>query len=382
MRLALFAEEFSLFSPAQQILDRFLRGYTCEGELRPAYDQVVLSLRGDLQQPEVRMRVRDHQLMAVGTDAEAAASSDAFVIVPARVASAASDRFVEKTLSAVPRSSKVYVHGTLASTYEAAQRHLGIARQRQVDLFSGSYLATTVRLPPIDVPREAAVAAALVVVVGDHEEVPFRAVDALLPFIERRRGGEAGIAAVTALEGDAVWRAQNEGRWSRALLSAALSRSSTPQGDPRRDGRTQNLLGLGKVPHLAAEPQAYLIEHTDGLLSTVLVLNGVIGEANVALRLQGGGVLSTQLFEQPAPHPAWDDAPLPTGYQWSTLVARLDEAFRGGGAWPIERGVATASLVELMARAREGLYRPVEGPGRALAYRNDQPSMFENRPAS
>ena len=42
----------------------------------------------------------------------------------------------------------------------------------------------------------------------------------------------------------------DEGRFSRRLLEAALSRSDTPCGKTDEDGRTQDLLGNGELPVL------------------------------------------------------------------------------------------------------------------------------------
>src|SRR6266699_3420748 len=46
--------------------------------------------------------------------------------------------------------------------------------------------------------------------------------------VERRKGGETGVKAVQMIEGDDVWKAGEQGRWSKDLLTAALSRSDTP----------------------------------------------------------------------------------------------------------------------------------------------------------
>ena len=60
----------------------------------------------------------------------------------------------------------------------------------------------------------------------------FHNLETLQCFVERRKGGETGIRAVQHLEGEAVWRAAEEGRWSKDLMRAALSRGETGPGRP------------------------------------------------------------------------------------------------------------------------------------------------------
>jgi hypothetical protein len=67
------------------------------------------------------------------------------------------------------------------------------------------------------------------------------------------------VRAVQLIEGDAVWRAGDDGRWSKQLLTAALSRSDSPQGLTLTDGRTQDLVGSGELQKLVKNPAAYFI---------------------------------------------------------------------------------------------------------------------------
>ena len=69
-----------------------------------------------------------------------------------------------------------------------------------------------------------------------------------------------------------VWKAGEQGRWSKDLLTAALSRSDTPQGLTILDGRPQELAASGEFQRLAKKP-AYFIERNGGLRTTLLMLN-------------------------------------------------------------------------------------------------------------
>ena len=112
--------------------------------------------------------------------------------------------------------------------------------------------------------------------VGGSDAMDYHALEAMQCMIERRKGGETGVRSVQMIEGDAVWKAGAEGRWSKELLVSALSRSDTPQGNTVTDGRTQDLVATGELQKLVKQPAAYFVDHNDGLKTTLLMLNGAI----------------------------------------------------------------------------------------------------------
>jgi len=181
----------------------------------------------------------------------------------------------------------------------------------------------------------------------------------LLPVIERRRGGESGVRSIRFLEGKELWKAGDKGNWSWPLLAAALSRSHSPQGDPVLDGRTQDLVGLGLVPKLARNPRGWLLEHQDGLRSTILVLDGVVADFNFAVRAQDGSIVSAQLFRAPAP----------AEQHFSRLAAVLEDFFRTSKApWSIERNLLVAGLLERFGQPSSRTGRVVTTTGLEIAY--------------
>ena len=138
---------------------------------------------------------------------------------------------------------------------------------------------------------------------GAFGEAEFYALEGLLPVLERRRKGEAGVRRLRYFEGERLWQTGHEGQWSWPLLAAALSRSHTPQGHPVMDGRTEDLVGLG------------------------------------LLRTTGDTIVSAQLFRPPAPQQE----------QYSRLAGTLLDFFISGRPpWPVERSLLEAELMAVM----------------------------------
>jgi hypothetical protein len=185
--------------------------------------------------------------------------------------------------------------------------------------------------------RGTAINESLVVVQGDSPIAELHAMDSLFPIIEKRRGGEAGVRNVRFIAGDDLWKAAEKGEWPLELLKAAISRSDSPQGDAIIDGRTQDIVGLGLLPKLAKNPRGWILEHRDGLKSTLLVLDGVVADYNFALRARNGEIVSAQIFR----------APPPAEHHFSRLCAVLEKFFTTGlPSWKVERNLLIAELLD------------------------------------
>ncbi len=132
--------------------------------------------------------------------------------------------------------------------------------------------------------------------VGESDAMDYHALEAMQSMVERRRGGETGVRAVQFIEGPAVWKAGQDGRWSRRLLEAALSRSTSRSGIGMKDGRTQDWTHSGELEQLVANPAAYLIEYNDGLRATLLMINGAVRIIRLPAGCATAAILSTQFL--------------------------------------------------------------------------------------
>jgi hypothetical protein len=185
--------------------------------------------------------------------------------------------------------------------------------------------------------------------------------------VERRRGGERGVRAVQLVEGAAVWKAAEDGRFSKDLLAAALSRSDTPLGLTVTDGRTQDLWGTGELQKLAKSPAAYFIEYRDGLKATMLMLDGAIKDFDFAARLKDGQVWSTQFLLTPDPNVTYS----------ACLMHKAAEMFETKAApYPVERTLLTSGILESCLTSKLRNHERLETGHLDVVYRAPRQSQF------
>ena len=347
-------EEFAFDTPAQQLLDRFLIGYPRDGEFHRPDCQVHTWLAARAAEDDLRRRLSDFPLKRHDTLDATVASADAVVVVPRQISASP---LVERVIAVARTGSTVFVHRALADNLQEAKRLVAQAEARGVALASGTSVSVTWRLPDVELAQAERLKEALIVVQGEYPLAELYAIDALLPTLERRAGGASGVREVRYAQGQDVWHLAAASTATRStdpltpaawhsrypLLSAALSRSDSPQGDPVRDGRTQDLLGLGLVPKLAKDPRAWRLEHADGLRSTIMVLDGVVNDINFAVQRADGSILSAQIFQPPPPQ----------RHEFSRLTEVIERFFVTGTApWSIHRSLLISELLETFTRTR------------------------------
>jgi hypothetical protein len=268
----------------------------------------------------------------------------------------------EKDGGAVP----VYNDKHLSYSFEKAKWMVDASRRLKFPMLAGSSLPVTWRLPDIDLPLNSEIEGAMVVGYGGPEVMDFHGLEALQCMVERRKGGEVGVRAVQMIEGAAVWKAGEDGLYSKELLTSALSRSDSPQGQTIVDGRTQNLVAKGELPKLVKNPAAYFIEYRDGFKATLLMLNGAVKDFTFAARVKGSGMQSTQFFLSPEPNVTYS----------ACLVGKIEELFETGKApYPVERTLLVSGILESCLTSRVDGQKRLETPQLDVRYRAPQQSQ-------
>ena len=377
-RIAVITTIYRYLSHAQHIADRFLVGYPRHGRWhRP--DMKIVSLYVD-QKPEKDQseeRAKEFGFSVYPTIAEALRCGgdklavDAVLLIGEHGVYPRNEKgqvlypryeFFEQCVDVFEkdgRSVPVYNDKHLSYSFEKAMKMVDFSKRLKFPMLAGSSLPVTWRLPDIELPLGCEIEDALMVGVGGSDPMDYHALEAMQCMIERRKGGETGVRAVQLIEGDAVWRAGDEGRWSKELLTAALSRSDSPQGLTIADGRTQDLLGSGELRKLVKNPAAYFIEHNDGLRTTLLMLSGAVRDFNFAARLKKGGIQSTQFFLSPTPNVTYS----------ACLVSKIEELFATGKApYPVERTLIVSGMLESCLTSKIQDHKRLETPHLNVRY--------------
>lgn len=175
--------------------------------------------------------------------------------------------------------------------FEKAKWMVDAARELQIPLMAGSTVSLAWRYPPLELEPGTKLDEAMVVGFGEMDAYGFHTLEALQAIVERREGGETGVASVQVIEGDKVWELGDEGVWSWDLFHAALDRTpSRIEGDPRE---------------LVEKPILFLIEYRDGLKGRILLCNGLLRSWVFAGQPTGGEILSTDCRIQFYIHGHW-----------------------------------------------------------------------------
>ncbi|HLK67099.1 MAG TPA: hypothetical protein VKU19_26880 [Bryobacteraceae bacterium] len=386
-RIAIVATIYRYLSHAQHMGDRFLVGYPFAGAWRHP-EMKVVSLyvdqkpEGDLSGARARefgfevypsiaeaLRCGGKELavdavLIIGEHGDYPRNSKGQILYPRFEFFQQVAQVFEKDGRAVP----VYNDKHLSYSFEKAKTMVDTAKRLRFPMLAGSSIPVTWRLPSIDLPLGCQIEDALMVGEGGSDAMDFHALEGLQCMVERRKGGETGVKAVQLLEGDAVWKAGDEGRYSKELLTAALSRSDTPLGLTEIDGRTQDLVGSGQLPKLVSKPFAYFIEYRDGVKATMLMLSGAIKDFNFAARLKGEKQIhSTQFLLTPEPNVTYS----------ACLMHKVEQMFETGVApYPVERTLLVSGMLESCLTSKEQSNKRLETPHLQVVYKAPQESQF------
>jgi hypothetical protein len=244
-----------------------------------------------------------------------------------------------------------------------AAEMVATAKKMGFGLMAGSSLPVTWRRPELELPIGTKLTEAVLVSRGELEIYGIHALEALQCMAERRFAGgkpaDQGVKAVTGLQGDAVWKAGDDGLWSWELLEHAVGRCpSRNAGDVRANCRRfQRPAAWG---NFVPGPIAFHVEYRDGFKATVLQLDGHVADEAFAGRVAG----------QPRPVSTLFYLPPPPGAAFLEALAIRAEKFleTGRPPYPVERTQLTGGVLDYALESRVSGGRRLETPDLDIRY--------------
>lgn len=252
------------------------------------------------------------------------------------------------------RAVPLFCDKHLSYDWEKAKWMYDQSRALHFPLMAGSSIPLTWRQPPLELDLGTPVEKAVVAAFGPKESYGFHALEALQCMVERRSGGEKGIAAVQCMEGREVWKWTERNDWSKRLLNAALERVENRKP---------------KLPQeKVAEPILFLVDYLDGLQAAVYLLNGYIKDWAFAARIEGRSDSASTKFWSRMKKP-WSHA---TGLTYQIEQLYLTRR----AAYPVERTLLTTGALAALMDSCYQRNRRLETPHLKVSYRARKESLF------
>lgn len=388
-RLAVVTTLWNYRSHAWHMAERFLHGYPREGKWhRPPLEVVCAYVD---QQPEgdlSKRRSEEFGFKIYPTVAEALRCGGDKLAVDAVLLIGEHGRYstneigqkqypryelfmqIAKVFQQDGRTTPVFNDKHLSWKFEWAKEMVDTAKSMRFPLLAGSSLPVTWRMPAIDLPYGAEVEEIVGVAFGAVDVYDFHALEMMQSMAERRKGGETGVVAMHALRGDSVWKALEAGSfaaggWSPRLFEACLSRSQLLAQDEISSHRYPT---PEQMRQWVRQPVAYRFEYADGVVATMLQLNGLVRDFTFAAKLKGEAEPLSTLFYLP------DN---PNVVYSAALISKAEEMFLTGQApYPAERTLLTSGLTAAGLKSLADGQKRIDTPHLAIRYQAPRESQF------
>ena len=268
-----------------------------------------------------------------------------------------------KTGRAVP----VFNDKHLSVEWNEAKWMYNQSRELGFPMMAGSSLPVAYRDPQLELELETPIERAVALHYGGKESYGFHGLEVLQCMMERRRGGETGVAAVQCLEGkDEVWKWTDANPWAERLLNECLKRC--PERKP------------GNPRDYVRDPILFILEYRDGVRALVYSLRGNdLRSWAFAADIQGKKEpVSTQFWTSLFPQ-------MPSGS--SGFVHYIEELIiTGRESYPVERTLLiTGALAAFMdSNYENGNHllkgRRLETPYLNMTYRAPKEPLYNRGP--
>ena len=252
------------------------------------------------------------------------------------------------------QSVPVFNDKHLSYSWIKAKRMVDISEELRFPMMAGSSVPVSHRDPEIDLPRGASVKRAAAVAYGGQESYAFHMLESLQSMVERRKGGETGVASVECLDNEAVWAYVDRTPWAQRLMESAISRSKRRQP--------------GELKDIVKQPTAYLLHYRDGLETATFMLNGAVRDFTVAVDVEGRS--------EPVSTLMWLEGGKPYRH-FACLSKQIEKMFESGKpTYPVQRTLLVSGVLDFCMESRFQGYKKLDTPELVVKYESPRESNF------
>jgi hypothetical protein len=368
-KVAALVTTYHRYSHADNIVTRFMEGYSIVGKSYPPPCQVASLYIEQVGETDIgRPLAKQWKVPLVKTIADALTlGGDKLAVDGVLLIAEHGDypvnekgqklyprrRFFEevvKVFRASKRTCPVFNDKHLAYNWADAKWMYDQHKELGFPMMAGSSVPVAWRRPDVQPEPGVEWQKALAVGYGHPsyaEAFGYHTLEALQVMMEKRKGGETGVQAVQYREGKEAWEAAKAGKWDRTLLDAALAKVPASER------------GKGKVEEEDAEALVYLIEYRDGQQAAAYISPRHCQEFAFAGRAKG----------KAEPLACWIDLPKPQRDHFSFQAQAVAKMMvTGKPTYPVERTLLTTGLVDALLTSKLNGHQRVETPELAVKY--------------
>lgn len=202
-------------------------------------------------------------------------------------------------------------------------------KELNVPMMAGSSAPYWWRDPALVHPIGTEITEAVAIGYASLDAYGFHVVEILQCMVERRVGGETGVASVEGLKGKEVWDAMDSGKISQELVDASCDKIKSKATGSMRD--------------LVKMPLAVIVHYNDGTQGTCLMLDEYVNQGwAYAAKADGKTVATEFVYDQTTPVYA----------AFSYLDLNIEKLMvTGKPPVPIERNLLTSCVIDMAIRS-------------------------------
>jgi hypothetical protein len=233
-----------------------------------------------------------------------------------------------RVFDASNRSVPLFTDKHLAYSWLDSKWIYDRAKELNVPMMAGSSLPYCWRDQPLEHPLGTPIKEAVAVGYASLDSYGFHVAEILQCMVERRAGGETGVASVYGINGTDVWDAMDRGLISLPLVEAACDKIKGKHP--------------GAMRELVKDPHAVLVNYNDGTKGAILMLTGYVNQGWAYAAHANGQTVATEFV--------LDHSMSYSHFSYLTL--NIQKFFvTGQPQGPVERTLLTSGIMDMGIRS-------------------------------